>query len=677
MKFLLKLFSIFFLISSLNISNLLAQGFLHRQDKIIVNGSGQEFLLKGIGLGGWLLQEGYMLQTSSFANAQWEIRAKIVDLVGESNTELFYEKYRNNYVRKIDIDSIKSWGFNSIRLPFHYNLFATKTNLPTFLNKGFEIVDSLLRWCEANQIYLILDMHAAPGGQSDQNISDYNPAFPSLWQSEQNKNLTVQIWRKIAERYKDKAWVGGYDLLNETRWTLSPNNQPLRDLFIRITDTIRAVDKNHLIFIEGNNYANDFNGLTPPWDENMAYSFHKYWNANNQSSIQSFLDLRNTTNRPLWLGETGENSNKWFVDCVELMKTNYIGWAWWPHKKIESIAGPLSAYKSGDYQVLLNYWDGQAGRPSSTFAMNALMAQADKLLLENCVYHKDVIDALIRQPFNSTTIPFASNQIPGIIQATEYDLGKISQAYNDVDYQNIGSGNTTWNSGWSFRNDGVDIEGCNDFFSNGYDVGWLATGEWLKYTINVTQSGFYDINLNIAAPSAGGKILLSMNGQNLTPVMDVPATGGWQSWQYITAPGVYIPAGVHKLQANFYFGGYNFSYMYFVLVATDVEDESQIPLSFELEQNYPNPFNPTTKIIYTIPTPSSSSPLVKGRNEVGFVSLKVYDVIGNEIATLVNEQQSEGKYEVDFAGLNLSSGVYFYRLQSGDYTAVKKMILLR
>jgi len=168
-----------------------------------------------------------------------------------------------------------------------------------------------------------------------------------------------------------------------------------------------------------------------------------------------------------------------------------------------------------------------------------------------------------------------------------------------------------------------------------------------------------------------------MNGQNLTPVMDVPATGGWQSWQYITAPGVYIPAGVHKLQANFYFGGYNFSYMYFVLVATDVEDESQIPLSFELEQNYPNPFNPTTKIIYTIPTPSSSSPLVKGRNEVGFVSLKVYDVIGNEIATLVNEQQSEGKYEVDFAGLNLSSGVYFYRLQSGDYTAVKKMILLR
>ena len=180
-------------------------------------------------------------------------------------------------------------------------------------------------------------MHAAPGGQSDEPISDYNPAYQSLWNSEQNKNLTVQIWRKIAERYKDKEWIGGYDLLNEPKWDLPPNNQPLRDLYIRITDTIRAVDNNHLLFIEGNWFATDFSGLTPAWDDNMAYSFHKYWNGNTQSSIQYLADLRNSTNRPLWLGETGENSNRWFVDCVELMKANNIGWAWWPHKKIESI----------------------------------------------------------------------------------------------------------------------------------------------------------------------------------------------------------------------------------------------------------------------------------------------------------------------------------------------------
>lgn len=571
-----------------------SQGFLHCQDKKIVNSSGQEILLKGIGLGGWLLQEGYMLHTSNFANAQWQIRAKIVDLIGEANTETFYESYRNNYVRKIDIDSIKSWGFNSVRLPFHYNLFAANINPPVFLEKGFTIIDSLLSWCEANQIYLILDMHAAPGGQSDENISDYNPAFPSLWESEQNKNLTVQIWRKIAERYKDKEWIGGYDLLNEPKWNLPPNNQPFRDLYVRITDTIRAVDNNHLIYVEGNWFATNFTGLTPAWDNNMAYSFHKYWSENTQSSIQYLIDLRNSTSRPLWLGETGENSNKWFVDCVELMKTNNIGWAWWPHKKIESIAGPLSAIKLATYHTLLNYWSGTGPKPNANYAFNALMDQANWLLLENCKFQKDVIEALMRQPNNTSIIPFANNEIPGIIQSTNYDLGKIGYAYNDADFQNVGNG--TWNSGWSYRNDGVDIEKCNDLFSNGYNVGWISTGEWLKYSVNVCQSGLYDINLNIAALSSGGKILLYLNGQILTTVLDVPATGGWQNWQYLTAKNIFIPSGNHTLQASFFFGGYNISFMEFVLVTADVQDKSFNELSFNLKQNFPNPCNPSTKI---------------------------------------------------------------------------------
>jgi len=662
MKFKSSLFTLLILSVLLIQVHVYAQGFLHRQDKKIINGSGQEILLKGIGLGGWLVQEGYMLQTSSFANAQWEIRKKISYLVGETNTNLFYEKYRNNFIRKIDIDSIKSWGFNSIRLPFHYNLFS---NPPEFVDKGFEIIDSLLSWCEYNQIYLILDMHAAPGGQSNQNISDYNPAYPSLWESEQNKNLTVQIWRKIAERYKDKEWIGGYDLLNETYWyPLDPNNQPLRELFIRITDTIRVVDQNHIIFIEGNGYANDFNGLTPPWDENMAYSFHKYWNGNDQSSIQYLINLRNDTNRPLWLGETGENSNQWFVDCVELMKNNNIGWAWWTHKKIESISAPLSAYSLPVYQLLLNYWNGQGSKPSESYAMNALMAQADQLLLENCVYRKDYIDALFRQPFNTSTIPFANNQIPGVVNATDYDMGQLGYAYNDVDFQNTG-GSSNYNSGWSYRNDGVDVRPCDDFSSNGFNVGWTETGEWMKYTVNITQGGIYDIHLNIAAQNSGGKIVFSLDGMTLSnTVTDIPATGGWQNWESVTIPGIYLPFGIHSLQFRIIFSGFNFSYIDFELVSTDVEGETNTPYSFRLDQNYPNPFNPTTSIQYSIPEPSS-------------VTLKVYDMLGNEIETLVNEEKEKGVYTVKFDTPRLSSGIYFYKLQAGSFLQTRKMILLK
>ena len=639
------------------------QGFIHRDNKKIVDGNGNEVLLKGMGLGNWLVQEGYMMQTSAFANAQWQIRAKISALIGATNTETFYQTFRENYIKKADIDSLKKWGFNSVRLPMHYNLFATNTNPPTFLNTGFDIIDSLLSWCEQNEIYLILDMHAAPGGQSDEPISDYNPANPSLWESESNKDLLVMIWRKIAERYKDKTWIGGYDLINEPKWDLQPNNQPLRDLYIRLTDTIRTVDNNHILFIEGNWFATDFGGLTPPWDENMAYSFHKYWNGNSQSSIQYLVDLRNSTNIPLWLGETGENSNQWFVECIELMKTNNIGWAWWPHKKISSISGPLSIPLLPAYQSLLNYWTNGGTPPSSSTAFAALMAQANVMKIEQCKYNKDVIDAMFRQVNNTEVIPYANNQIPGIVHAVNYDMGRYLSAYSDVDYQNTGNG--AYNSGYSYRNDGVDIQACNDPFSNGYNVGWTQTGEWLKYTVNIASSGTYNVLVNVSAPNTGGKIILSLNGSTIGSILDVPATGGWQNWQYITIPNVWLPQGTNSLQVRLFFGNFNLSYIKFDLIAVDVENEVEyLPAEFSLNQNYPNPFNPLTHISWQSPTS-------------GWQTLKIYDVLGNEIATLVDEYRNAGYYELEFDASNLPSGIYFYKLNTGNYTDTKKLILLK
>lgn len=114
-------------------------------------------------------------------------------------------------------------------------------------------------------------------------------------------------------------------------------------------------------------------------------------------------------------------------------------------------------------------------------------------------------------------------------------------------------------------------------------------------------------------------------------------------------------------------------------IFTNINDENNniLPKGYYLEQNYPNPFNPVTKIRYQIPTPPISSPLAKGRTEEGFVSLKVYDILGNEVATLVNEFKKPGFYEVEFNGNNLSSGVYFYRIQADIFISTKKLILLK
>jgi hypothetical protein len=100
------------------------------------------------------------------------------------------------------------------------------------------------------------------------------------------------------------------------------------------------------------------------------------------------------------------------------------------------------------------------------------------------------------------------------------------------------------------------------------------------------------------------------------------------------------------------------------LSAVEEKNSSGNILQFQLFQNYPNPFNPSTTISYTIP-------------KAGFVSLKVYDVLGKEVSTLVNKEISVGNHEVVFNGSNLSSGIYFYRMQAGSFNNTKKLILLK
>jgi len=113
------------------------------------------------------------------------------------------------------------------------------------------------------------------------------------------------------------------------------------------------------------------------------------------------------------------------------------------------------------------------------------------------------------------------------------------------------------------------------------------------------------------------------------------------------------------------------------VTAVEYEGNNNLINSYELSQNYPNPFNPSTVIKYSIQTPPASSLLAKGINDAGFVSLKVYNVLGEEVATLVNKEQAPGSYEVIFDAANLTSGIYFYQLKSGNFLQVKKMILLR
>ena len=144
-----------------------AQGFLHRQGTEIVDGGGKPVILRGIGLGGWMLQEGYMLQLPTLGQQQ-VIRARISELVGPEKTDAFYTAWLDNYVTAADVDAMARWGFNSIRLPMHYHLVLdpeAPAGTDRWREDGFRRVDALLDWAARNRIYVFLDLHAAPGGQ--------------------------------------------------------------------------------------------------------------------------------------------------------------------------------------------------------------------------------------------------------------------------------------------------------------------------------------------------------------------------------------------------------------------------------------------------------------------------------------------------------------------------------
>jgi photosystem II stability/assembly factor-like uncharacterized protein len=247
----------------------------------------------------------------------------------------------------------------------------------------------------------------------------------------------------------------------------------------------------------------------------------------------------------------------------------------------------------------------------------------------------------------------------------------------------------TPNSGWTKKSSITDIPLYKAHFSNGNNV-WI-TGGYQNYT------GFQSILLKTS--NAGETWETNKNLPYL--INDLWFTNyqhGWAVGRDTVSKGVILETNdgghhwivvIDKLigSLNSIFIKDNFAWAVgdngLILRTTNagptwVDDENKtLPTEFILEQNYPNPFNPTTKIKFTIPTPPSSSPLPKGRNEVGFVTLKVYDVLGREVATLVNEEKDAGVYEVEFDGGELSSGIYCYQLRAGESISTRKMILLK
>ena len=304
--------------------------FVHSSGTQILAGNGQPLILTGVGLGDWFEQEGYMWNfQGAYADRTSRIKAMMTDLIGADATAAFWQSWYDNFVTEADVARMAQLGFNSVRLPLHYALLLPPGQT-TFNEQGFQYLTNFVEWCSHYGMYVIFDMHCAPGGQTGANIDDSADNVPDLFTTPSDQDALVTIWTEIARVFADNPTVAGYDLLNEPLGPGFPQyNAQLWPLYQRITQSIRTVDPNHMLIVEGTSnslgWADDWTTLGPPFDGNMAYSYHKYWNDPTLASIQTFLDYRTMWKAPIWMGESGENTDAWYEEVFPTAVSQGIG----------------------------------------------------------------------------------------------------------------------------------------------------------------------------------------------------------------------------------------------------------------------------------------------------------------------------------------------------------------
>ena len=337
----------------------MTKNFLETRRTHIINSKGRPILLKGVNLGGWLMMEGYILHSLNLAEQIF--KKKFTKALGPIALHDFEKHFRDHFIREEDFKAIAGFGFNCIRLPFNYRLIEKLSYRPQ--NEGAAYLDKAIRWAEKYGIYVILDLHAAPGAQNFDWHSD-SLGMAGLWKRKDFQNRTLALWEFLADRYRHSTVVAGYDILNEA---VTDDVRALNDFYKQIIKTIRCVDKNHILFIEGNRWATDLDCLEEFEDDNYALSIHTYQPMEfvfnfiphlryplrtkgkgfDKSALKKILlhyaKIAQRRSIPVFVGEFGVNNRqglygegRWLKDILACFDELDFHWTYWTWKAVKN-----------------------------------------------------------------------------------------------------------------------------------------------------------------------------------------------------------------------------------------------------------------------------------------------------------------------------------------------------
>lgn len=376
----------------------------------LIKPDGQKLFIVGTNLGNWLNPEGYMFGFSK-VNCEWMINEMICEIGGPDFAREFWTAFRDNYITEDDILFIAKTGANTIRLPFNYKMFTYEDymglNAP---DEGFRQIDKVVGWCKRYGLYLILDMHDCPGGQTGDNI-DNGYGYPWLFESEVSQQLFCDIWKRIAERYKDEPAILAYEPMNEPIAHYFDNraelNAKLEPLYKRVVQAIRQVDTNHIVMLGGAQWNGNFSMFTDwRFDSKIMYTCHRYGGPSTQDAFQNLIDFRDKTHLPMYMGETGHDTDEWQAAVAEMLKKNNIGYTFWPYKMIDQSCFMGIARPAEWDSVIVRFAEADRSsfkairelRPDQTKARQLLMQFVENSKIVHCTPQTEYIRSLGLNP---------------------------------------------------------------------------------------------------------------------------------------------------------------------------------------------------------------------------------------------------------------------------------------
>jgi endoglucanase len=327
----------------------------------IVDAQGQIVRMRGVCLGGWMNMENFA--TGHPAN-EARLRQAVAEVLGEGRANFFFERFLDYFITEADLRFISDLGMNVVRVAFNYRHFESDDRPFQYREEGFARLDRLIDWAGQHDLHVILDLHAAPGWQSPGWHCD-NPGHRAhFWDQQVFQDRVTALWQVLAERYRGEGSIAGYNLLNEP--VASPARlHRLNAHYRKTTEVIRAVDPDHIIFLDGNHYAQRCDQLEPPYDDNTAYSYHFYpepvletgrYPAEIDGAVydQSWLEtslldrarFMREHDVPVWAGEFGALFNGGaadtagvhvITDMISVMEHSGHHWTLWHYKDI----GPM------------------------------------------------------------------------------------------------------------------------------------------------------------------------------------------------------------------------------------------------------------------------------------------------------------------------------------------------